>query len=433
VRSSRTIKVLAVALPLVVTTALWAMSKLEDKTAMMALSPTLAIAQLAALYAIILMAIGLLMTARSTLVEGIYGGLDKSFRLHRRLGEVALALIVVHLVALIPDTRQLITLVVPFTASWWKTVGSIAVWIFAVIGCLAFVRRIPYQTWVSIHKWMGVPFLLAVVHSFAATSDILGYEPLRTWMLLWAVVGGAAWIYRTFIYNAVGPRFDYVVEHVADRGNATFDLVLRPTTTRMNYEPGKFAFISVKGSPALPDEQHPFSISSSPVRRELRFSYKALGDYTTALRNVASGSKVEVYGPFGQFTLHQLGEFRRLVWIAGGIGITPFLSMLAFESTNDDFRKIWLFYAVKNDEDAVYDAEILQQVSSADSYIDYVKWVSSERGTLSADAILQHTGPIDDYAIMICGPPAMARALKKQFVDRGFHESRVMYEDFSFR
>jgi predicted ferric reductase len=432
-RSSPVVKILAIALPLLVTTILWGMSKLADETAMLALSPALAIAQVGGLYAVVLMAIGLLITTRSTLIEGIYGGLDKSFRLHRRLGEIALALIVAHLVALIPETRKLITLIVPFTASWWKTVGSIAVWLFTFVGVLAFWKRLPYQTWVSIHKWMGIPFLLAAVHAFAATSDILGYEPLRTWMLLWAVAGGVAWIYRTFIYGAAGPRFDYVVDDVTDRGNATWDLLLRPTTTRMNYEPGKFAFISVKNSPGLPDEQHPFSFSSSPVRRELRFSYKAVGDYTTALGRVAKGSQVEVYGPFGQFTLHQLGEFRRLVWIAGGIGITPFLSMLAFEATNDDFRKIWLFYAVKSEDEAVYDAEIQQQVSSADSYIDYVKWVSSERGTISADAIIETTGPIDDYAIMICGPTAMARTLKKQFVSRGFHPSRIMYEDFSFR
>jgi len=433
VRSSRTIKILAVALPLLVTTILWVMSKFEDATVLAALNPPVGTAQLTGLYAVILMSIGLLITARSSLIEGVYGGLDKSFHLHRRLGEVALALTAAHLIALIPETRKLVTLIVPFTAAWWKTVGAFALWGFVVLGSLAFLKRIPYQIWLSIHKWMGVPFLLAAVHAFFGDSDIRGYEPLRTWMLLWAVLGGGAWIYRTFIYQAVGPRYDYVVDEVSSRGNDTWDLVLRPTTVRMNYEPGKFAFISVKNAPGLPAEHHPFSISSSPVRRDLRFSYKVLGDYTRALGSVQKGAEVEVYGPFGQFTLHQLGEFRRLVWIAGGIGITPFLSMLAFETTNDDFRKIFLFYAVKKEEDAVYDMEITAQVSAADSYIDYVKWVSNDRGTLSADAIIATTGPIDDYAIMICGPPAMARALEQQFLARGFRANRIVYEDFAFR
>ena len=107
--------------------------------------------------------------------------------------------------------------------------------------------------------------------------------------------------------------------------------------------------------------------------------------------------------------------------------------MLAFEMTNNDFRKIWLFYSVQRNEDAVYDREIEQQIAAADSYIDYVKWVSNECGRMTADAILEITGPIDDYAIMICGPSAMARGLRRQFVQKGFRASRIVYEDFAFR
>lgn len=432
-RSSHTTKVLAVTLPLVITTILWGLSKYDDAAAMLELTLTLAVAQIAGLYSIVLMAIGLVMTARSSMVESVYGGLDKSYRLHARLGEVALVLVLVHLLALIPETRRLLTLFVPFTAAWWKSFGTLAFWVFVLLGALVYWKKLAYQIWLALHKWMGVPFLLASIHTLGSTSDIKGYEPLRTWMLLWMAVGGAAWIYRTFIYQAAGPRYDYVVDGVTERGNGTWDLVLRPTTVRMNYEPGKFAFISVKNSAELPPEHHPFSISSSPAHRELRFSYKACGDYTAALGGVRKGTPIEVYGPFGQFTLHQLGEFRRLVWIAGGIGITPFLSMLAFETTNDDFRKIWLFYSVRREEDAVYETEVQQQISLADSYIDYVKWVSNDRGALTADAILQITGPIDDYAIMICGPPVMSRALRKQFMQKGFRANRIVFEDFAFR
>lgn len=432
-RSSQAVKVSAVALPLAITIALWVLSKFADEGAMLELTPMLAIVQLSGLCAVVLMAIGLAMTTRSRMVESIYGGLDKSYRLHARLGEIALLLVLVHLIALMPQTRQLITLFVPFTTAWWKSLGIVAFWIFVLLGVLTYWEKLGYQVWLAFHKWMGVPFLLAGIHLLASTSDIKGYEPLRTWMLLWVALGGGAWIYRTFVYQAAGPRYDYKVESVAERGNGSWDLVLRPTTVRMNYEPGKFAFISVKNSSALPPEHHPFSISSSPVQRNLRFSYKACGDFTFALGAVQKGTPVEVYGPFGQFTLHQLGEFRRLVWIAGGIGIAPFLSMLAFETTNDDFRKIWLFYSVGREEDAVYDAEIREQISLADSYIDYVKWVSNERGPLTADAILKIAGPINDYAIMICGPPAMSRALRRQFLQMGFRANRIVFEDFAFR
>ena len=232
------------------------------------------------------MAIALIMTARSRTLETFYGGLDKSYHLHARLGEVALVLMLVHLLALIPATPRLGPLFVPFMESWPKTLATIAFWIFALLTALALGRRLSYQTWLAVHRWMGVPFLLGSIHAFGAVSDIRAYEPLRSWMLLWVVLGFAVWIYRTFFYETIGPRYDYVVDRIAERGNGTWDLLLRPTIVRMNYEPGKFAFISVKNFPGLPAEHHPFSISSSPVHRELRFSFKALGDYTTALPKV---------------------------------------------------------------------------------------------------------------------------------------------------
>jgi predicted ferric reductase len=429
----RLAKVLAVAVPLAVTTILWIASKFREESDWPALTAATGVSQLLSLYSIVLMAIGLGMTARSRTLEGVYGGLDKSYQLHARLGEVALSLMLVHLVALIPDSTQRLALFVPFVGAWWKTLATIAIWIFAFQAAMAYWKRLSYQSWLAIHKWMGVPFILASVHAVAASSDVRDFEPLRFWMLLWMLLGGVAWIYRTFFYAAVGPRHDYVVVGTQARGNATWDLMLRHTTVRMNYEPGKFAFVSVKDCPGLPAEHHPFSISSSPVQRELRFSFKEVGDYTKALPSVTRGTPVEVYGPFGQFTLHQLGDHRRLIWIAGGIGITPFLSMLAFESTNDDFRKVWLFYSVRHEAEAVYHEEIEGHITAADSYIDYVKWVSEERGLLTAEAVIEITGPIDEYAIMLCGPPAMAHALRQQFLRKGFRPDRIVFEDFSFR
>jgi predicted ferric reductase len=280
---------------------------------------------------------------------------------------------------------------------------------------------------------MGVPFILSSVHAVGAASDIESYEPIRSWMMLWMLLGTAAWIYRTFFYRTYGPRYDYAVDRVVDRSNGVYDLVLTPLTVRMNYEPGKFAFISAKDHPEIPREHHPFSISSSPVKRELRFSFRAVGDYTRQLRKIRKGERVDVYGPFGQFTLHRLGYHRTLILVAGGIGVTPFLSMLAFETTNDEDRRMWLFYSVRAEKDAVYDQTIQEQAASASSRIEYVKWVSEAQGTITAKGILEKTGELDDYAVLLCGPPMMMKALQEQFLALGLPRHRIIFEDFAFR
>jgi predicted ferric reductase len=431
----RTTKTLAVAAPLVLTTIVWMMSNAVEGG--MPISVYHAVTEITALYATNLMAIALLITTRSRRIELVYEGLDKSYRLHARLGEAAFAMIIVHVLTLIPHfamtDQAMIGLLVPFTDVWPKTCATIAFWLFVFLGVLTFIRQLPYQAWLGSHKWMGVPFILSSAHAFGAASDIERFEPIRSWMVLWMLLGGAAWIYRTFFYRTYGPRYDYAVDRVVDRTNGVYDLVLTPLTVRMNYEPGKFAFISAKDHPEIPSEHHPFSISSSPVKRELRFSFRAVGDYTRMLRRIRKGERVDVYGPFGQFTLHRLGYHRTLILVAGGIGVTPFLSMLAFETTNDEDRRMWLFYSVRAEKDAVYDQTIQEQAASASSRIEYVKWVSEAQGTITAKGILEKTGELDDYAVLLCGPPVMMKALKDQFLALGLPRHRIIFEDFAFR
>ena len=423
-----------VALPLAVTALLWALAKLEPpQTGLAPLRPLLALSQISALAAVVLMALALMLSARSRVLETIYGGLDKALRVHRRLGECALLLMLVHLLTLLPGAAQLAPLLLPFVEHWPKTLGVLSLWAFMLLSALAFWRRLPYQAWLLLHRWMGLPFLLGGAHAMGAASDVAGNEPLRFWMLLWVALGALAWCYRMLFFPALGPRYDYRVERVVARGAGAWDLLLQPTAMRMNFEPGRFAFIAIRGVPGLPAEHHPFSISSSPAERQLRFSFKAVGDYTRALPLLQRGTPVQVYGPFGHFTLHRLCRWRRMVWIGAGIGITPFLSMLAFEATNDDFRRIWLFHVVRHAQDAVYDGEIAQRIALADSWVDYVKWVSDERGPLTAHAVLASLGAFDDCAFMICGPTALARELKRQLEQRGVGSHRIMFEDFAFR
>src|SRR5262245_21141655 len=129
---SSTSKMLSVVLPLVITTVLWALSKFRDGFNLSGLTADDAATQITALYSIVLMSIALLITTRSRAVERLYGGLDRSYRLHLRLGELALVLIVVHLLTLIPrhPEQSVRSLLVPFIDTWPKGFGVVAFWMF---------------------------------------------------------------------------------------------------------------------------------------------------------------------------------------------------------------------------------------------------------------------------------------------------------------
>ena len=146
-----------------------------------------------------------------------------------------------------------------------------------------------------------------------------------------------------------------------------------------------------------------------------------------------TGKQVEVYGPFGGFTPHRFARFRRLVCIGAGVGTTPFLGMLAFEVSNRNFRRIWLYYVVRDNEGAIYDTEISQSYLNAESYVDCVLWATARQGRITAAAIAAEIAPLDDYAVMLCGQVSVVSELTRQFRELGIPSDRIITEEFEFR
>ena len=121
-----------------------------------------------------------------------------------------------------------------------------------------------------------------------------------------------------------------------------------------------------------------------------------------------------------------------ILWVGTGIGITPFLSMLSFERSNLDFRRISLYYVARGAEDAVYDREIRASCSRAGFAVDYVLWLTSERGRLTAKRIAEDVVR-DDYAVMLCGNMAFVDAFTDQFRALGLPRERIITEELQFR
>jgi predicted ferric reductase len=246
---------------------------------------------------------------------------------------------------------------VPFWSASARSIDILVFYLLLLLGGVAYDRRMSYERWLSVHRLTGLIFLGGSAHAAIEPGTIADFEPLRTWIVILILAGGAAWLYRVVLFNRLGPRYRYLLETVVPRGSNIIDLVMRPVDRRMMYEPGTFVFLRVPEIKGQQKELHPFSISSTPVDRELRVSIRTIGDFTRRLPALEPGTHLDVYGPFGGFTSHRFAPFRRLVFIGAGIGITPFLGMLAFELSNRDFRRIWLYYVARDEQDAVYDSE----------------------------------------------------------------------------
>ena len=99
-----------------------------------------------------------------------------------------------------------------------------------------------------------------------------------------------------------------------------------PAGRPMAFLPGQFVFVDFHQD-GISAETHPFSIASTPGQTTLEVVVRSLGDYTSRLMGLKPGAMARVEGPFGRFTYHRHRN-RDQIWIAGGIGITPFMSMV---------------------------------------------------------------------------------------------------------
>jgi predicted ferric reductase len=233
------------------------------------------------------------------------------------------------------------------------------------------------------------------------------------------------------MFRRTGAKYVYRVARVVPRGPDGFDLVAVPAERRMSYEPGRFVFLTIAEGRRWSREMHPFSLSSTPVTREIRLSIRQAGDFTRRLRQLAPGHPVQFYGPYGGFTLLATLVFERVVFIGSGIGIAPFLGMLQFEHTDNDERPITAFYVVHDRAHAAYHDE-MEGIAREIDRVTYRLWVSAESGHLTARDVIEGRD-FAGTAFMICGSAKFNTEFSAALRAAGVPRANVFAEGFAFR
>jgi predicted ferric reductase len=390
--------------------------------------------QLTALLGIVLFCIEFVLATRAKLLESIFGGLDKLYLVHHLVGGIAFILLMNHPLLLAINVLPSIDGALMYLwlgPNLAYNLGVIAVYSLMILIALTFYFKLPYNIWKNLHEWMGLPILFATLHVVLINSDTSQNSLLRFWILIWCAIAIISFIYKRFLYKYLGTNAAYSVERVVKKQEIV-EIYLRPKKKALNFKPGQFAFLSFEKA-AIGGEPHPYSMSSVPGSELLRFSIKALGDYTLKLRELAAGTKALVYGPFGRFFDKAFIKNNDEIWIAGGIGITPFLSMLHERVTHPVSKNISLYYCSKTLDEAAYDNEIREAIINTPN-IHYVNFCAAVSGRISADIIAaQHNNQVKDKLIFICGPKPMMESLNQQFLKLGVKQNNIIFEDFSFK
>ncbi|MEO1009683.1 MAG: ferric reductase-like transmembrane domain-containing protein [Bacteroidota bacterium] len=364
-------------------------------------------------------AFNFLMATRAKWVESLFGGLDKMYLIHRRSGVIAVFLLLAHFLIVPRD-------LVEFNVG--KPLGFYA-FILIIIGVILsaapiFKRKIPYHKWINFHKLMGVFYMMGVAHGILVDSLIKELPITRVYVFGMAFVGIAAWVYRAFLFSLFRKKLDYTVGQIKDLGNGVTELTLSPKNIKLSFKAGQFAFFTFPS--VSKTEQHPFTISSHPLEENLKVTVKGLGDYTRSLsEKLSTGDNVKVEGPYGKFSSAYSKE-KEQIWIAGGIGITPFLSLI-----HDYYpQKVTLFWCVSDASGAPY-RNHFASLAQKNPLFQFILWQSKERGHLSVNdmGIRQP----EQKSFLICGPENLKNSIAKQLRQEGVARENIYDEEFAFR
>jgi len=247
-------------------------------------------------------------------------------------------------------------------------------------------------------------------------------------LMLAAVIGVVSLVYSLFGMNR-RTAVPFTIEAVNALERAT-EVVLKPVGDMIDFKPGQFAFVEVRGEGW--SEPHPFTISSAPGEDRLRFTMKVLGDWTRKVREeLRPGGDVMVRGPYGRFDA-QNAAGRKQIWLAGGIGLTPFLSKLRAMRPGDD-RQIHLVYAAREEQDALYLDELKARAAELGN-VTLIPLFSEEGNFARVDKMRENLPePLSAYEYFMCGPRPMIDGLMADLRKEGVSRRSIHTEAFEFR
>ncbi|HSM73041.1 MAG TPA: hypothetical protein VK852_00300, partial [Desulfobacterales bacterium] len=279
-------------------------------------------------------------------------------------------------------------------------------------------------------------------HSFAVGADLQQTSMRTLWIVAFIVAVGVFIAHRIIRPVRLRRRPWRVVDVQEEmEGVNTVKLVPPESGSVYDYLPGQFQFITFFRDRGLPVEEHHWTISSSPTQKGyVTSTIKSLGDFTATIKDTRPGDTAAVHAPFGRFSYALHPEEKDLVFIAGGIGITPLMSMLRHMRDTRDTRSVLLLYG-NPDADRIVFRDELEQIDAGEHPRLKVVHVLSdpgenwtgERGMIDGERIAKYCGhDLSRKVFYVCGPPPLIEGVVSALQERGVSHRRIRVEIFSF-
>ncbi|MBT8155656.1 ferric reductase-like transmembrane domain-containing protein [Epibacterium ulvae] len=374
------------------------------------------------LAALILMAWGQILSTRLPGIESLFGGLDRVYVLHKWTGITAMAAVLLH-DTIDAEMRGLGRETILNEIA--ETLGEFSLYGLLILVVISVATFIPYQLWKWTHKAIGALFAAGTFHFFFIMKPFAMGDPAGLYTGAFCTAGLLAYFWM-LLPDRMRPSKAYSIASL-ERSGGALAITMAPVGKALRASPGQFGVLQFPDSGN--SEPHPFSFSKIGDDATLRVTVKALGDFTSRMGSTLTvGQNVRIQGPFGRF---RYSGKRPEIWIAGGIGITPFLAWA--HALDDHTESVDLFYCAKSREDASHLAELESLVKSKPN-LNLHLMLSSENRRLSADIVSELSAcDLAQAMVSYCGPTSLREAMYTGLRQYGVGPRQFHFEEFEFR
>jgi predicted ferric reductase len=368
-------------------------------------------------------------------------GADRLARWHSTGGRYTIGLVVAHallitwgyaVTAHTTVTHQAWTLLDSYPDVLLATTAGLLLVMTAVASARAVRPRMRYETWYYLHFYTYLAVALAFSHQFADGAEFMTNTAARVaWSALYIGVGAAIVWYRFVTPVRQALRHRLRVTEVRPETPGVVSVVIGGRhLEELRAESGQFfrwRFLTRD----LWWTSSPYSLSAPPRPGRLRITVKTAGDHSGALRGLKPGTRVVAEGPYGALT-GAARRRRKVLLIAGGVGITPLRALL--ESLPAAPGDLTLIYRVSSLRDAVFRRELEEIAARREAKVWFVAGSRAELAgnPLSGGELTRRIPGLIDHDVYLCGPPGLTAAVTRELLDAGVRRRQIHYESFEF-
>ncbi|MDP2367312.1 ferric reductase-like transmembrane domain-containing protein [Rhodoferax sp.] len=394
---------------------------------------------LSGLLSIAMLSLTMFLATRPAWLEAPLGGMDRVYRTHKWAGIAAVSFAALHWLIEMSDDiikamigragrlpKEKFVGLLEVLRDLAKDMGEWAIYALLAMLVITLWKKFPYRTWRILHRAMPVLYLMLAMHAALLAPTDYWAQPVGALMavLLAAGVYGA----MRSLLGGIGRSREAKGEVIAVEQPVAHITTVRCRLDRgwSGHRPGQFAFVTFDDK----EGAHPFTIASADQGdRTISFQIKALGDYTNQLgARLRAGQAVRVEGPYGRFDVGRCNRRARQIWIAGGIGVTPFLAWLeSLQAKPGKAPAADLHYCTRDQSTDAF-VPRLQELCAALPGIRLHIHDARQGAVLKAESL----GETRHAEIWFCGPSGLADALRAGLRAMGWRP-RFHQEAFEMR